>query len=256
MMDEIEAFRVLIRQLVGQTPHHQVISQSKHLKSAIAKVVAPLGIGYRLKFLHCIDEQQPPCEWLVVKVIPNGQQTLFDDWLTQIEQDLETRREAVAALDLARAALNVLRRLAAIARMNPVQFHKILHDPDPQERLGIQLGVAQQRDRLVLRDPAGQDIAGDLVTLPNRVTLNESRQITCMVEFVGTHSALVRPARPTGGFEPKPTVLYWGQIGQARKISQALHRRAWNGHSLTLRVRDTLNKKSKLVRLEWVDADL
>jgi hypothetical protein len=256
-MDEIEAFRVLIRRLAGETPHSLVISRILRLKSALARVVKPLGIDKRLIFMHCIDEQIPPSEWLVVKVKASGQLALFEDWIDQLEQDLEARREAAAALNLARAALHALRRLAAVARLTPVQFHEILQNPDPQEELGIQLGVAPNPpEQFVLRDPAGRDAAADFINVPRRVTLDESRDIVCKVELVGTTSALVRLASDGGGFRKSRILLCWGQTKDARRISHALHRRSWNGQPLTLQVRNTLNAKGKIVRLEWVGGDL
>jgi hypothetical protein len=255
-MDEIEAFRVLIRRLAGETPHDQVIASSRKLKAAVERVVKPLGLGKRLMFAHCIDKECPPCEWMIVKVQSSGQHALFEDWVLQTEQDLEARRETAAALELARAALNSLRRLSEIARLTPVQFHQILQDPDDDQILGIQLGVEPHPPEIfVLRDPAGGDAVADFVTVPRRVTLPEFRQIRYLPEQVGRKSASVHLLRDDGTLCKSTVDLYWGTVNEARKISYALHRHSWNGRALSAQVRDTMNAKGKIVRLEWVTGD-
>jgi hypothetical protein len=166
-----------------------MISRALSLKSALARVVKPLGIDKRLIFMHGIDEHIPPCEWLVVKVKLSRQQALFEDWIDQLEQDLEARREAVAALNLARIALNALRRLAAVVRLTPVQFHEVLQNPDPQEKLGIHWTQDWYATTLPMHAP----ICASISPTAETVTLNSRRvswSASTILAHVSTHSCL------------------------------------------------------------------
>lgn len=254
-MEEFEAFRVVIRSVDGLVPHGHVVARSTSLKDAIVRVLRPLGLGKRLRFAHWIDKEQPPREWLVVIVESSGQQTLFADWVDQIERDLEAEREAGAALDLARNALTALRRLSELARLTPVQFHQVLQNPAIGDVAGIHLGVAPNLpDQFVVRDPEGLDAAAEPVVMPPRVTLPDPVVISFRVAFVGMHSAYVHLGRGDGTFYKRKDLLYWGRSEgyrqNARFFYQCLSRKF--KVELTCYARQTLNSKGKIVRLEWV----
>lgn len=254
-MAEIEAFRVLVRRLEGKMLLEIAVKRPTALKVAITKILLPLRLGNRLNLSLWTDAQRPPCEWIVVSVAADDQLSLFTDWLDEYERDLELQREADGALELTRNALISLRRLSVVAELTPEKFHEIIHRPNPEEASALRLGMAPHMpEQIVVRDSAGRDAVGEAVRTTHRVTLPTPVDIVFSVEFVGLYSAHIRLRAQGGRVLKRNSLLYWGSRADFKKNFRFFSNALCKREALSCVVRETLDKKGKTVRFEWIDA--
>lgn len=251
----IEAFRILIRRIAGQTPQETVISHSVRLSDAVKNVLKPLRLGRRLRLDHAPDDQTPPFEWLVVSIEPSGQQDLFQDFLAEFERDLEAEREASAALELAREAINLLRRLSEIARLTPTQFFEAVRDMGAQFPPVVGLAIGPYApDHVVMRDPAGHDVAAHAVVLPQRVSLPERFEIEFQVALVGLYSAFIHLRMVNGNLYKRQDILFWGKSVDYKRFSDFFYTALRRRESLMCMVSETVNARGKVARYEWISS--
>ncbi len=252
---KVEAFRILIRRIFGETPQEVAIGRALKLGGLVKKVLKPLHLGSRLHLDHSPDDQTPPCEWLVVSIEPSGQQALYEDLLLECERDLEAEREAGAALGLARETITLLRRLSEIARLTPAEFFKIISDMDARHAsiAGLTAGP-QVRGSVVVRDPAGRDLIAPPVVLPQRVTLHESFEIKFKVASVGLFSAFIHLHSGNGRFYQRNDILHWGKVPYYKEYSRFFSRAMLKREELICTVNETVNARGKVARYEWISA--
>jgi hypothetical protein len=255
-MDEVEAFRVLLGPLIGERPYDLIANRSRRIKVAVTDLLRPLHLGERLTFFRAVEDGENAVEWLVVKIQPSGQLSLLEPepWLEQLTADAEAMRETEAALALARCAIAVLRELANIARLTPVQFHNILFQPDAGQAQGLALGaVALPLGQLLLREPGGVDVVAPAIDVIARVTLMEQVTIRYLPILVGKSEAYVQLRSDSGGYLRKRMPLHWGTSPSMDRISRTLYSAAMKRRQLSAVVRETCNSQGKVVRLEWVE---
>jgi hypothetical protein len=250
---KVEAFRILIRRIFGETPQEVVIGRALELGGLVKKVLKPLNLGSRLQLDHSPDDQTPPCEWLVVSIEPSGQQDLFQDFLLEWERDLEAEREAGAALGLAKEAINLLRRLSEIARLTPIEFFKIIGDMDARHASMVGLTAGPQaRESVLVRDPAGRDLIAPSVVLPQRVTLQDPFEITFKAASVGLFSAFIHLYSGNGRFYQRMDILHWGKVSHYKEYSRFFSKAMLKREELICTVIETVNSKGKVARYEWI----
>ena len=249
----IEAFRILIRRVSGQAPQDKVIAHAVRLSDTVKKVLKPLHLGSRLHLDQALDDQSPPCEWLVVGVEASGQHELFQYFLAELESDIEAEREVGAALDLAREAINLLRRLSEIARLTPTQFFGAVRDMGGKIPAVVGFAIGPHApDQVVMRDPAGHDFVAQTVVLPQRISLHVHVQIEFQVAFAGLYSALINRRMGNGKFYKRNELLFWGKSVDYKGFSDYFHKALRRREPVMCVVSETVNARGKVARYEWI----
>ena len=254
-MEEIEAFRIKLAVLQGDSPIDVVIKRMSGLKSGVRKILAPLSFGERLRFERHIELLPNPTEWLVVKISPSGQLPLFgvENLVYQIVRDVEASRESETALELARVAVSRLRALAVLARLTPREFHQVLSEPTAEDAQALALRcAAAQQAQVLVRDPHGRDATAPAIRLPQKTTLGDETAIDFKPYLVGKGHAIVRLKLPKGSYSRKRVPLHWGDGNGSATLAQAMFTAGVEDRPVRGVARETVNKNGALLRLEWM----
>ena len=251
-----EAFRISLGKLqfdrLVQDHHKREIGYLK----AVQQLLNPLKIGGRL---HCYRHADvlEGTDWLVVNIESSGQIPLLEEIDQDWNRDAELVRECDAAEHLARAALGVFRSLVSQARMSPTQFHRLLRGGKAETSEGLRMmNLAEEfGDGIVaVRSPQGRDDIARMHPMPRLVTLPEIYEDQFLIHMVGRLSAIVfrasgdsTSAKPAG----KKLALHWGTVSMRFDLAARFYTAMQRRESVTIRIRETLNRSGTVGRLEW-----
>lgn len=252
----IEAFRISLGKFQFDrlvADHHK---KELGYKKAVEQLLKPLKISDRLHIYRHSDALEG-MDWLVVKIESSGQIS----WLEGLEQDwsrdLELVRECGAAEHLARVALGVCRKLVSLSKMSPTQFHRLLLDGKTESEKGLRMmGLAAEYGdgAVAVRSPQGHDDIARMHPMPRLVTLPEVEEGRFFIYMVGRTSALVYRVEDKSGV-PRPTgkkiELHWGNVPMRDELVTRFYAAMAAREVVTIRNRETLNRKGKVGRLEW-----
>lgn len=255
-MEMIEAFRISLGKFQFDrlvTAHHK---KELGYKKAVEQLLKPLKISDRLHIYRHSDALDG-MEWLVVKIESSGQISLLE-WLDQEwSQDLELLRECGAAEHLARVALGVCRKLVSLSKMSPTQFHRLLLDGKEESEKGLRMmGLAEEYGdgAVAVRSPQGHDDIARMHPMPRMVTLPEVEDGRFAIHMVGRTSALVYRVEDKSGVarsSGKKIELHWGNVPMRDELAARFYAAMAAREIVTIRNRQTLNRKGKVGRLEW-----
>lgn len=255
-METKEAFRISIGKAGLEllvSDHHD---KELGLQSAVEQVLKPLKLLNRLHFYRLANPADP-MDWLVVKIESSAQLPLLGQDNQSVFFDAELGRECDAAEEVVRGTLALFRKLVALSKMSPVQFHNILQSSQNDCATGLKMmRVAEEiGDGLVaMRNPAGQDTLVKSYPIPRMITLPDVQEEALFVHMVGTKSALVYRSNGDGD-APKPVgrriELFWGNV-PSRLLQAQLCFSAMNASkAIKVRIRETRNRRGVVCRLEW-----
>ena len=255
-MEMIEAFRISLGKFQFDrlvADHHK---KELGYQKAVEQLLKPLKISDRLHFFRHSDALEG-MDWLVVKIEPSGQISILDGLDQDWSQDLELMRECNAAENLTRLALRVFRKLVALSKMSPTQFHRLLQDGKEESEKGLRMmGLAEEYGdgAVAVRSPQGHDDIARMHPMPRLVTLPEVEEGRFLIHMVGRTSALVYRVEDKSGVPRrtgKKIELHWGNVPTRDELVARFHAAMEAREVLTIRNRETLNRKGMVGRLEW-----
>lgn len=158
---------------------------------------------------------------------------------------------------LARVALGVFRKLVSLSKMSPTQFHRLLLDGKEESEKGLRMmGLAAEYGdgAVAVRSPQGHDDIARMHPMPRLVTLPEVEEGRVPIHMVGRTSALIYRVEDKSGV-PRQTgkkiELHWGNVPMRDELVARFYAAMAAREVVTIRNRETLNRKGKVGRLEW-----
>lgn len=252
----IEAFRISLGKF--QFDRLVVDHHKKELgyKKEVERLLKPLKILDRLHFYRHSDADEG-VDWLVVKIESSGQLSLLEGLEQDWSRDLELMRECGAAESLTRVALGAFRKLVALSKMSPTQFHRLLLDGKTESEKGLRMmGLAEEYGdgAVAVRSPQGHDDIARMHPMPRLVTLPEVGEGRFFIHMIGRTSVLVHRVEDKSGV-PRPTgrkiELHWGNVPMRDELVMRFYAAMKTREVVTIRNRETLNRKGVVGRLEW-----
>jgi hypothetical protein len=207
-MKPVEAFRVAV---IADMKTASLVSISKACERArrlVLKILEPLRLGGRLEL--GFSEDAHARGWLVIRIIPSGQQALFAerDLPELLNEDLET----ASARQLLREWLARLKKVMHQCSISGFELESTAADmPDIKEfYAALSIKTPDRRRTLIQTENSAMDDF-ELSQLPGR-HLGKPVQITVWIHMIGEWSAYIRlprPARPVVRATREPCLLRW-----------------------------------------------
>lgn len=253
-LEMVEAFRISLGTFASDRSLADTHRKEARYEEAVKQLLKTLRIANRLHFFRHSDAGEE-VDWLIVKIEASGQRSLLEDIDQFWSGDLELSRECDAAVDLARVALSVFRKLISKSRMSPTEFHRLLAQGDQEHKTAlrmIKLADDLGEGIVAVRSPQGRDDIARSYPMPRLVTLSEIEEGQFFIHMVGRTGALIfRGENGSRSPRSKKIELHWGNDAMRPKIVARFHEAMESRRLVTIKYRGTHGRSGNLVRLEW-----